>query len=356
MNPMEFQPAQARRSQDITMTTVSVLANHSQMVSCDLPDRGFPIDLLDVVIIRREDVGEGVVVLSLASPDGAPLPPFEPGAHVDVHVGPKLVRQYSLCGDPGDTRVYRLGVKLEATSRGGSAAIHRTFNAATRIRISKPRNNFPLAVSATKTFLLGGGIGVTPLMAMAAHLDRAGADFDFHYCARSRQAAAFLGELENSRYAGRVYVHLDNAGAFSIARDTPSPVAGAHLYVCGPGPFIDAVIETARHKGWSFGQLHFEKFSAAPETGGDRFEVTAARSGITVMIDAGQTIAEALLAAGVDVALSCEQGVCGTCLVKVREGIPDHRDTYQTDDEMASNDRIAICCSRAKSSRLVLDV
>jgi ferredoxin-NADP reductase len=356
MNQMAFLSVEERRSQDSTMATMSVLANHDRTVSCDLPDPGFATDLLDVAIVSREDVGEGVIALSLAFPDGASLPPFEPGAHVDVHIGTKLVRQYSLCGDPGDTDVYRLGIKLEATSRGGSAAIHRAFNAGTGIRISRPRNSFPLVASATKTFLVAGGIGVTPLMAMAAHLDGAGADFDFHYCARSRQAAPFLGELETSRYAERVHAHLDDARIFNIARDTPVPVAGAHLYVCGPGPFIDAVIEAARQKGWPFGQLHFEKFSAAPEAGGDGFEVTAARSGITVMIDAGQTIAEGLLAAGVDVALSCEQGICGTCLVKVCEGIPDHCDTYQTDDEMASNDRIAICCSRAKSSRLVLDV
>jgi ferredoxin-NADP reductase len=329
---------------------------HDQAFAADTPSTP---GLLDVVIARREDVGEGVIALDLVAPHGAALPAFRAGAHVDVHVAPKLVRQYSLCGDPADRRAYRLGVKLEPSSRGGSASIHRDLAVGMTITIGEPRNAFPLVASASRTFLIAGGIGITPMLAMAAELDRAGADFDLRYCARSRRAAAFCDELENSAYAQRVRVHLDDAAAnqrFDVARDTPAFVAGAHLYVCGPGPLISAVTEAARQKGWPQGQLHHESFAAMPAAPGNRFEVRAARSGVTVVVENGQSIAEALRSAGVDVELSCEQGVCGTCLLRVLDGTPDHRDVYQTDDEMASNDRIAACCSRAKSPRLVLDV
>ncbi|MGY3138371.1 ferredoxin-NADP reductase [Bradyrhizobium sp. USDA 4501] len=315
--------------------------------------------LLDVTVVRREEPGEGIVIIDLAAVDGEPLPRFEAGAHVDVHIGPKLVRQYSLCGDPADTSTYRLGIKLEDKSRGGSAGIHREVKVGHRLAISQPRNNFPLAGKAVRSVLIAGGIGVTPMLAMAAHLQRQGADFEFHYCARSLGAAAFSSEIERSSYAQRVRLHLDDGDEeqkFAIQRDIPPAAAGAHLYVCGPAPFIDLVLEEAQRKGWPQNQLHHERFTAAVVHGGDRFEVAAARSGVTVTVLSDQSIASALHAAGVEVPLSCEQGVCGTCLVGVIEGLPEHRDVYQTESELAANDRIAVCCSRARSARLVLDI
>ena len=316
--------------------------------------------LIDVTVVRRVDAGDGIVIIELAPADGSPMPCFEPGAHIDVHIAPKIVRQYSLCGDPADTSTYRLGIKLETESRGGSLAIHRDLEAGDRLTIGEPRNNFPLVRSARRSVLIGGGIGVTPLLAMAADLERRGADFELHYCARSRAAAAFWPELQRSRYAPKVRLHLDNGNGgqrFAVERDIPSATADEHLYVCGTAPFIVSVLAEARRKGWPEGRLHHEAFTAAGVTeGGEEFDVTAVRSGVTVRVLSDQTIAAALLAAGVDVPLSCEQGVCGTCLIDVIEGVPDHRDAYQTESEWAANDRIAVCCSRARSARLVLDI
>lgn len=316
---------------------------------------------LDLIVARREQQAHGVVVLDLAAADGAALPPFEAGAHVDVQVAPGLVRPYSLCGDPSDRSRYRLGVLLEAASRGGSAAVHAGFGVGDRVRTGLPRNRFALAPAATNAVLIGGGIGVTPLLAMAHHLHRAGQDFVLHYCARERGRAAFLAELDRAPFQGRVRMHFDDgppAQRLDLDRDLPTAAPGVHLYVCGPAGFMDWVIAGARQRGHAEAQIHSEAFTAAvngtTDGAGDRFEVVLARSGRTVAVPAGTSIVQALAGIGVTVEVSCEQGVCGTCLCDVLEGVPDHRDTYLTAEEKAANDQMALCCSRAKTPRLVL--
>jgi len=314
-------------------------------------------DRLALVVARREVVGTGVVHIELRSPDGQALPPFEAGAHVDVHIRPDLVRQYSLCGDPADTSRYRLAVRLEAQSRGGSAAIHSDLAEGDRLQIGSPRNQFPLAREASRAVLVAGGIGITPLMAMVHALDRAAIPFDLHYCVRSRNGAAFLDELAATPFAGHMSLHADDDAASHFnASVLPQAQAGTHLYVCGPGPFMDARIAEAKAAGWADDHLHLERFSNEVDRTGDVFTVTAVRSGVTVTVAAQETIAEALIREGVDVALSCEQGVCGTCLVDVIAGVPDHRDCYLTDAEKAANRQMTICCSRARSASLTLDV
>ncbi len=314
---------------------------------------------LEVEIVARHEQADGIVVLELEQVGGAPLPPFEPGSHVDVTIAPGLVRQYSLCGDPARTDRYRLGILLDPASRGGSAAIHARFHNGERIRISAPRNNFPLAQEAAASILIGGGIGVTPLLAMAHHLDVASRAFTFHYSARSRSKAAFLEELAEAPYSFSVRLHFDDGPAgqhLDPRRDLPPPEAGAHLYVCGPTGFMDWVIESARARGYSEDRVHREYFGAAVDTSGDAFEVVLAKTGRSVPVAAGQSIVQALKAVGVHVEVSCEQGVCGTCLCDVLEGVPDHRDSYLTDEEKAGNDQILLCCSRARTPLLVLDL
>ena len=314
-------------------------------------------DMLRVAIAARHQAAEDIVVLDLVPVDGAALPPFEPGAHVDVEVAPDILRQYSLCGDPSRLDRYRLGILLDPASRGGSTAIHDRFQVGARIRIGHPRNNFPLAQNAASTVLLGGGIGITPLLAMAHHLHATGLPFALHYCARSRAKAAFLDELAAAPYAASVQVHFDDGDRrFDPARDLPPAAAGAHLYVCGPGGFMDWVIAAAAKLGYPGDQVHTEYFTAQTDTSGAAFEVMLSRSGQTVQVAAGQSIVAALKAVGVTVEVSCEQGVCGTCLCDVLEGVPDHRDSYLTDDEKAGNDQMTLCCSRAKTPRLVLDL
>lgn len=315
--------------------------------------------IMNVLISRREEQADGIVVLDLVAPDGAPLPTFQPGAHLDVHVGPGLVRQYSLCGSPSDTRRYRLGILLDPASRGGSAAIHREFREGQQITVSLPRNNFPLSESASHSVLIGGGIGVTPILAMAHHLDRAGTPFDVHYCARERAKAAFLKELAEAPYHERVRLHFDDEGEaqrFVPSRDLPKPAPGTHLYICGPTGFMDWVIAEAGKAGHAATNIHREYFNVEADTAGDAFEVVLSASGKTVQVPSDSTIVKALAGIGVKIEVSCEQGVCGTCLCTVLEGTPDHRDVYLTDDEKEANDQILVCCSRSKTPRLVLDL
>ncbi len=320
-------------------------------------------DLIEVTIQSRRQAADGIVALELVPLPGGSLPRFEPGAHVDVHVGTAggaaLVRQYSLSNDPAEANRYVLGVLLEPESRGGSAGIHTLFVKGHRVRISAPRNNFSLVPGAKHSVLMAGGIGVTPLLAMAHHLQAQGADFELHYCSRSRARTAFLEDIAASRYADRVHVHHDDGPPeqkFDTVKDLPPAAPGTHLYVCGPKGFMDWIIAGAKARGYADSNIHLEYFTAEVSAEGDTFEVECRRSGKTLKIPSGKTMAEVMTAAGIDVALSCEQGVCGTCLTDVLEGTPDHRDMYQTDEEKAGNKQITPCCSRSLSARLVLDI
>jgi vanillate monooxygenase ferredoxin subunit len=312
---------------------------------------------LDAIIARRRTAAEDVVVLDLVPAGGATFPRYEAGAHVDVEVAPGLIRQYSLCGD--EEGRYRIAVLRESASRGGSAGIHTGFAEGRRIRIGRPTNNFPLVPGAAPAVLAAGGIGVTPLIAMARSLAAADRPFELHYCVRSERRAAFLDELRTSAFADRVRLHFDNGPVEQ--RFVPADVVAAHqpdahLYVCGPDGFMDCVIAAAIDAGWPAERIHLERFGAEVDTAGEQFVVEARISGCTVTVGPDQTIAQALEAAGVEIPLSCEEGVCGTCLTRVLDGVPDHRDLYQTDEEKAANLWIACCSSRARSPRLVLDV
>ena len=229
------------------------------------------------------------------------------------------------------------------------------------LTVGTPRNHFPLAADATDHLLLAGGIGITPLLAMTRQLARDGAPFTLHYATRTASRTAFLAELRAASFADRVHVHHDD-GAPAQRLDLPAllaaPVSGRHLYVCGPQGFMDAVLATARVAGWPEAQLHWEYFAATPsDTGADRaFEVQLGRNGRVVVVPAGTTVVKALAAAGVELPTSCEQGVCGTCLTRVIDGEPDHRDQYLTPEEQAACDQFLPCCSRAKSARLVLEL
>lgn len=315
--------------------------------------------LLNVVVRKREIQGADVVVLDLGRADGAALPAFEAGAHVDIHVAPGLVRQYSLCSDPADATVYRLGVLKDPASRGGSLGVHEALVEGREVQISTPRNLFPLAADATRSILLGGGIGITPMIAMAHALHQQGADFELHYCGRSRSRSAFLEALANAPFAARVFTHFDDEDAaqrLNLADVLGAGVAGTHMYTCGPSGFMDWVIAGARQQGYAEAHIHKEYFQVEVDAAGQGFEVVAARSNKTVQVAEGQTILDALAQVGIRIDISCEQGVCGTCMCEVLEGEPDHRDVYLTDEEKAANDQILVCCSRAKSNKLVLDI
>ncbi len=315
--------------------------------------------MLDVIVRKREVQGDDVVVLELAAADGQPLPAFTAGAHVDLHLGAELVRQYSLCGDPGNNNVYRLGVLRDGNSRGGSTAVHDRLVPGTDIRISAPRNLFPLIADASHSILLGGGIGITPMIAMAYALHAQGQSFELHYKGQSRARCAFVDELEAAPFAARVFTHFSDADPhqyLDLSAVLNAAPSGSHVYTCGPMGFMDWVIESARGRGYDEQRIHREYFQVETDRAGESFEVVAARSGKTVQVEEGQSIVDALAAVGIKVEVSCEQGICGTCLCDVIEGRPDHRDVYLTDEEKQSNEQIILCCSRATDSRLVLDI
>jgi len=315
-------------------------------------------ELLDVVIASRIDQGTGVAVMELVSANGDDLPSFTAGAHIDIHVGSEMIRQYSLCNDPADKTLYRVGILNDPNSRGGSVKIHEEFTEGQTIKISAPRNHFPLFDGAKRTILAGGGIGITPMMAMAYSLQKSGEAFELHYCTRSKGAGAFEEELVNA-FGEQVVFHYDDedkAQLFSPQTDF-SPVDDAtHIYVCGPTGFMDWVIDSAKEMGYPSSQVHFEYFSADVDITGDSFEVYCDQSDITVNVGAEESIAAALKKSGIKVSMSCEEGVCGTCITDVLEGEPDHRDLFLTDEEKEDNDQIALCCSRAKGKRLVIDM
>ncbi|MEL7560262.1 PDR/VanB family oxidoreductase [Stutzerimonas chloritidismutans] len=312
---------------------------------------------IEVRVARRTPVAENIVALELVAVNDDWLPTFSAGAHVDLELPNGLVRQYSLCSAPARRDRYEVGVLLDPTSRGGSRCVHEQLQEGVVLRISPPRNLFALK-PARHSILLAGGIGITPLLCMAEHLSTEGASFELHYCSRSPARTAFVERLRASAFANQVHFHFDEGdAALRVDLNTvlAEPASDRHLYVCGPRGFMDHVIETATELGWPEGTIHFESFSGAVvECATDGcFDVQLASTGQVVLVKADQSVAEALLAAGVEVPLSCEQGICGTCVMRVLEGEVEHRDMALSDEERV--DRFTPCCSRAKAGRLVID-
>jgi ferredoxin-NADP reductase len=308
----------------------------------------------DVTVTLATSESEGVRSYVLRRADGGRLPGWEPGAHVDVLLDGGLERQYSLCGDPTDPD-WRIAVLLEPESRGGSSWIHANLAAGSQVRVRGPRNNFPLT-GAAGYLMIAGGIGITPLLPMIRDLAARGADWKLLYGGRERISMAFVSELES--YGDRVLIRpQDEFGLLDLAGWIGEPRADVAIYCCGPEPLLQAVEQ--RHQGWPAGTLHLERFKPRPGAlDGEQtaFEVELSFSGITIQVGADQTIAEAVEAAGIEIETSCREGTCGTCETVVIEGIPDHRDSFLQEDERAANETMMICCSRARTPRLVLDL
>lgn len=313
--------------------------------------------MIKAEIIQRETQGSSVAVICLKGVDQE-LPNYSAGAHIDVRVSEGITRQYSLCGDSSQSGIYRLGVLNDPHSRGGSKAIFESFQISQEVHISLPRNHFPLGEHKGKAVLIGGGIGITPLISMAYSLKNDCRPFELHYCVKTVENAGFINELQ-MQFSQELSVYE--------SKGTPSKRLAAeilfstfqgdeHVYICGPTHFMDSIVETARSLGIASNRLHTEYFSSDVELGGEAFEVICQQSGKTLNVAADQTIADALKKAGIAIQLSCEEGVCGTCITDVLSGTPEHRDKFLSDEEKADNDQIAVCCSRAKGNKLVLDI
>ncbi|HEX5117518.1 MAG TPA: PDR/VanB family oxidoreductase [Pseudonocardiaceae bacterium] len=299
---------------------------------------------LDVVVDRRERLASHVIGLVLRRPDGAAMPEWTPGAHVDLLLGNGMTRQFSLCGDPADRATLRVAVLREPAGRGGSAYVHDEVVESTRLRIRGPRNHFPLA-PARRYLFIAGGIGITPILPMLGAVEP-GIDWRLVYGGRTRESMAFRDEL--ARYGDRVRLRpQDECGLLDVAGLAAEP---AEIYCCGPEPLLAAVTAVAP-------AAHVERFTPVADTGDSRpIEVELARSGRTVLVPAGCSVLAAVEAAGVAVLSSCREGTCGTCETDVLDGVPDHRDSLLTDAERAAGDTMLICVSRAAGDRLVLDL
>ncbi|WP_330208503.1 PDR/VanB family oxidoreductase [Pseudomonas sp. Z13] len=316
--------------------------------------------MIEVTGVSRRLEAQDICIYELASADGAPLPPFSAGAHIDVHLPDGVVRQYSLCNHPEERYRYQIGVLKDPASRGGSKAMHELIGTGTQLVISEPRNLFPLAHAAKRSLLFAGGIGITPILCMAERLAHSGAPFELHYCARALERAAFVERLQQSPFADRVFLHLDQQPETAMDIDTVlgAPDDGVHLYVCGPTGFMQHVLDSARRHGWQDDHVHREYFAAAPvDTVGDgEFSVKVGSTGEVFDIPADRSVLQVLESHGIEIPMSCEQGICGTCLTRVLEGVPEHRDLFLTEEEHALNDQFTPCCSRSKTPLLVLDI
>lgn len=314
---------------------------------------------------------EGINSYELVHPEGHDLPPFEAGAHIDFYFRDGSVRQYSLCNDPRERHRYLIAVLREANGRGGSEALHKRVHVQRSAYLGEVRNNFPLNEEAEHHLLLAGGIGVTPMMAMLAHLQSSNANFTMHYCTKSPKHTAFRLELAELVEKGKVIMHHDGGDpskGLDIEALLAKPASGTHLYFCGPPGFMRAVDRATGH--WPKGTVHFEYFSAAKspkasQTSQERdaakdsavgigFQIQIASSGATFFVPNDKSIVDVLSENGIEVEVSCKSGLCGTCTTRYLKGDVDHRDLILDQAEQA--DYLTICCSRAKSDVLVLDL
>lgn len=300
---------------------------------------------------------ESVNLYELVAEDGGELPAFTPGAHVDLHLPGAGIRQYSIASSPLERSGYWIGVKREAAGRGGSAWLFDRARVGDSLEISAPRNYFPLHGDESPAWLIAGGIGITPIRCMVEALAAEGRDWRLLYSVRHRAQAAFADELIE-RHGERVRLHVDEAAGgrpVDLALWISTAPGNAHIYCCGPAPMLDA-FEVACAGRDPF-RVHLERFAPMAEASTEGgFTVELARSGRVLTIPAGKTIAEVLIDNGIEVSVSCAQGICGTCETRVLAGVPDHRDSLLSADEKAANDVMMICCSGCRSGPLVLDL
>lgn len=321
---------------------------------------------LVAVVSRVTCEAKDVVVLDLESGSKSELPPFQPGAHVEIYLPNGMVRHYSLCNDSRERTRYRIGVGLSPGSRGGSSFIHQSVKAGASLSISQPRNNFPLLSNASEYCFIAGGIGITPILSMIHWCLANDKRWQLFYCARSRQRAAFYEEIEALVGAAArkpVAYHFDDEqrgrlfDVEAVLRDCP---AAAHIYCCGPTPMMEAVQAAAASRPAE--NVHFEWFTTRPAAlaaapAAERaFTVVLHRTGRQFVVPPGMSILDVLEQNNVAVPCSCREGLCGTCETRVVAGEPEHRDHVLSHTARATNETMMICVSRARSEVIELDI
>jgi vanillate O-demethylase ferredoxin subunit len=315
---------------------------------------------MQVRVKRISYEAERINSYELVAPAGGELPPFTAGSHIDLHLANGMIRSYSLVNDQSQRHRYVIAVNNDAASRGGSKLIHETMRAGALVTISHPRNNFALHEDAGHSVLIAGGIGITPILSMIRRLEALGRSWELFYAARTRPAAAFLDELNALRPGVHSNLHVtfdqeQQARMIDVPAIVTAARPDAHLYCCGPVPMLQAFEAATAGRPASLVHVEYFKASEKPAVAGG-FEIKLARSAQTIAIQPGQTILDALLAAGISVNYACVEGVCGTCETRVIEGVPDHRDLFLSKEEQQANKSIMICCSGSKSPTLILDI
>ena len=312
--------------------------------------------VLQVVVSAVEKMTDQVTKYELSMPDGSPMPPVSAGAHIDVVVAPEFLRQFSLSGDPADRSRYQIAVLREDDGRGGSKLMHRIFERGRRAFISYPINHFPLVEDATFTYLMGGGIGITPMIAMAHRLHAMGAEFAMHYSCSSRENAGFLKDLASVEWADRVHLHFSNEGTRADLSKVLINAPGAHVYTCGPEAYMSSVMQAAEQNGFGDDQRHLEYFSVPeqPDYENHDFTLRLAKTGRDIAVSKDQVATDALLAAGVHVDVKCSDGLCGVCKCTVLSGNVEHRDFVLSQKDHET--QMILCQSRASDPDGIIEI
>lgn len=313
------------------------------------------MNLFKAKIVKRSEVADNIAMFQLANIDNSPLPIFKAGAHIDVKAPNGVVRQYSLC-HKYQSGTYNIAIQNAPQSRGGSSSIFTKWKEGDIVEISEPKNHFGL-IDAKKYIFLAAGIGVTPIQSMIEEINSKNIEFELHYSARTKSAAAFLEGL--AIYKNQANFYFDDLNQIIDVKSILSnPKDDVHIFTCGPSGYMDFIINSAKELGWKKDNIHFEYFSAPilDETENGEFEVVLQKSGQSFIIPPDQSIAQILVKNCIKIEISCEQGVCGACKTKVIEGDIEHKDLFLFDDEKEKNDCTMICVSRAKSKKIILDL
>lgn len=313
--------------------------------------------VVQVIVTKAKPMAEGITKYEFQAVDGSDLPEWQAGAHLDIVVAPDFLRQYSLSGDPADRSRYQIAVLLETEGRGGSKLMHRIFNEGRRVFVSKPINHFPLAAPQSHALLLGGGIGITPMLAMAHELHAQGKSFEMHYSGRTRETMGFLSEISGFLWADKVQLHITSEGSRVDLDDVMAGYQpGWHVYTCGAERYMSSVMEAAARAGVPEEARHLEYFSVpeGPEYENFDFTLKLARAGRELHVPADKTAADVLIENGFRVDLKCSDGICGVCKCGLVSGEVEHRDFVLSKAQRKTG--MITCQSRAAHAGGVVEI